>query len=49
MPGKHTQINILFLYYNNDNQLEIEMEINYIPSSNKNYKFNNKGIILIKM
>ena len=35
------------MYYNNDNQLEIE--INYIPSSNKNYKFNNKGIVLIKM
>lgn len=35
------------MYDNNDNQLEIE--INYIPSSDKNYKFNNKGIVLIKM
>lgn len=38
---------IFHLYDNNDNQLEIE--INYIPSSDKNYKFNNKGIVLIKM
>lgn len=40
---------LIFYFCTSDNQLEIEMGINSTTNSNKNYKFNNKGIVLIKI
>lgn len=39
---------LIFYFGTDNNQLEIEMEINYNPSSNQNCTFNNKGIVLMK-
>ena len=40
---------LIFYFCTSNNQLEIEMGINSTPNSNTNYKFNNKGIVLIKI